>query len=318
MPIAEIWLRNRSHLSHSLATEILCHLIWHNNHSYDKRLRQVIAGANAPGAALEIGLMNLLTSVVLATTLDISIPRSLGRLNGMTTPSPAASVALLDGQALDQAIAGLETDAESSALWDNLTSSGYSPQMESAAGARITLQSPESGYTYLSLSFISAEGTAARLVWDNLRGQSRTCYGVTTLQGDNPAQVDVHEVVNGQVTHTYTLARQPNRDVNVMDATGHVIQVVPFGSMTPPVGEAALAEAASTGCTFCQWLVTILADIIDCGSVFNYLLCNFVCDTATLGVDVALCNIICNVYVGLVCLATGIILNELVCYPYCG
>jgi hypothetical protein len=237
---------------------------------------------------------------------------------GMTTPSPAASVALLEGQALDQAIAGLETDDGSSALWHNLTSSGYSPQIDSAAGARITLQGPDSGYTYLSLPFISAQGTAARLVWDNLRGESRTCYGVTTLQGGKVARVDVHEVVNGQVTHTYVLARQPNQDVNVMDATGNVIQVVPFGSLTPPASQAALAEAASTGCTFCQWLVTILADIIDCGSVFNYLLCNFVCDTATLAVDAALCNIICNVYVGLVCLATGVILNELVCYPYCG
>jgi hypothetical protein len=238
----------------------------------------------------------------------------------MTIPSPDVSVTVLEGPALNQAVASLQTDALASPLWASLTASGYSPQLASAGGATITQPGRDRGYTYVSVPFATPQGATARLVWDDVLGEPRAAYGVPTPGAGTVTRVDVHQNVGGQVTLTNTLVRGAGRDVEMQDATGHLLQMFPF-SQPPAATPGAPIAAAITDCSICQTVVDILYGVVACGGIAQYFLCNFVCDLivgpVTVGTGAVLCAIACGILVGLCCYLSGNALRQAACMTWC-
>ncbi len=232
----------------------------------------------------------------------------------MATPIPDISVETLSGPELQAAIDGLKTGPQSSVLWEHLVSTSYQPHTDAAAGARVTQHSRARSYTYLTLPFVSAQGTTARLVWDDVLGHIRTGFGLPVQAADVLARVDVHEVVNGAVAHTQSLVRRPNQDVEVLDAQGRVIQTVPHDRLGP--AQAVTVEEAISDCTLCQGAVDVLIGVVGC-SIGQYFLCDWVCIGVTAG-NVPICQILCGIMVGLVCWIGGNALKTAVCQPWCG
>jgi uncharacterized membrane protein len=238
----------------------------------------------------------------------------------MTTPIPDISVTVLEGPALDDAVTSLHTDPAASPLWESLTASGYSPQLASAGGATVTQQSRGRGYSYISIPFATPQGATARLVWDDLMGGPRAAYGLPTTEAGSLTRVDVHQSVNDQVQLTNSLVRGTGQDVELLDATGHLLQVFPFGQPPQTSAGAAIAAAVSD-CSICQTVVDILYGVVACGGVAQYFLCNFVCDVViglpTAGIGAVICAIACGILVGLCCYLTGNALKQAACKTWC-
>jgi hypothetical protein len=236
----------------------------------------------------------------------------------MTTPSPDVSVTTLEGAALDDAVTGLQTGPASAALWENLTASGYAPQLDQAAGAQVTQHSQGRGYTYVSVPFATAQGALARLVWDDLMGEPRAAYGLLTAAGGAVTRVDVQQSVGGRVQQTNSLVRRTNQDVDLLDASGHTLQMYPVGEVPQgAVAGVAVAEAIS-GCSVCQALVDILFGVVACGGIAQYFICDVICTGLTAGTGIVICSIACGIFVGLCCYVGGILLKDVTCETWCG
>ncbi len=242
-----------------------------------------------------------------------------------TTPTPDVTVELLEGTALDNAIANLEQHPASSALWQHLTGSDYVPDYSAASGAHATSQSRGRSYTYVSLPFISAQGATAHLVWDDLMVDPRAAYGLEVRRGDALTRVDVYQAPGGQVQRTHSLVQRPNKDVDILDAAGHRLQTVPLSQVqagAAPGAAPGVVPEAWTACQICQLIVNGLWNIITCGAIFEYFVCLWGCAAivgpATVGTGAAICGIVCGIIAGLVCWLSEIGAESIICRTWCG
>lgn len=227
-------------------------------------------------------------------------------------------VELLTGTALADTIERVRTSPRSSALWADLERHGYSPQLDVAHGAHVVFSDSGESFSQVSIPFTTAEHETARLVWDNVRGQERTAYGLHRRSGERLNEIRIHEPVDGQVEHTLSLVRQANNDLDLVDARGHHVQTIPAHKLAdlPGTGSTATRLTVDAGaCDFCGRVVDILLGVVAC-SIWGYFVCDASCTGLTAG-NLALCSIVCGIVVALVCYVAGEIIKAMACQPWC-